>query len=178
VDYPTCPFIFTGQRFDPETGLYFYRARYYHAALGRFLGRDPIGYKGEDFNLYRYVHNDPTNALDPSGTTDYCGVMDASCREGDVIIHVYGNSPKAEAVLELGGIDSGCVTFPDGIYCTGSCDEIKKWKSGDNPSRTILDHEACHYCILKYKGLCAYLRSAGKAPDACVGHEVPTKPDW
>ena len=38
------PYFFTGRRFDTETGLYYYRARYYDPAIGRFLQPDPIGY--------------------------------------------------------------------------------------------------------------------------------------
>jgi RHS repeat-associated protein len=41
TDDPTCRFIFTGREYDPETEIYFYRARYYHPTLGRFVGRDP-----------------------------------------------------------------------------------------------------------------------------------------
>ena len=40
VSFPTCPFIFTGQRFDAETLLDYYKQRYYIAALGRFAGMD------------------------------------------------------------------------------------------------------------------------------------------
>ena len=32
-----------------------------------FLANDPLGFDGNDANLYRYVGNDPTNATDPSG---------------------------------------------------------------------------------------------------------------
>ena len=35
--------MFTGRRFDAETELYYYRARYYEPKLGRFLQTDPIG---------------------------------------------------------------------------------------------------------------------------------------
>ena len=60
------PLRYTGQRWDAETGLYHYRARYYSPALGRFLTADPIGY-GDGLNVYAYVGNDPVNLVDPSG---------------------------------------------------------------------------------------------------------------
>lgn len=40
------PYLFTGRRLDSETGLYYYRARYYEPAMGRFLQRDP-GQQGD-----------------------------------------------------------------------------------------------------------------------------------
>jgi len=64
--------LYTGRELDPETGLYYYRARYYSPGLGRFIGRDPLDYWGGDFNLYRYVRNGPANAVDPLGlVTDW-----------------------------------------------------------------------------------------------------------
>ncbi|HLE17459.1 MAG TPA: RHS repeat-associated core domain-containing protein [Syntrophales bacterium] len=60
-------YAFTGREFDSETGLYFYRARYYDPEAGRFIGKDPIGFAGRDVNLFGYVHNRPTKLIDPYG---------------------------------------------------------------------------------------------------------------
>ena len=59
-------FYYTGRRVDPETGLYYYRARYYSPKLGRFLQTDPIGTK-DDLNLYAYSRNDSINLKDSGG---------------------------------------------------------------------------------------------------------------
>ncbi|MCA9200741.1 MAG: RHS repeat-associated core domain-containing protein [Planctomycetales bacterium] len=59
-------YTFTGRRFDAETGLYQYRHRYFHAELGRFVSRDPIGYSGGE-NLFEFVGGSPARRLDPMG---------------------------------------------------------------------------------------------------------------
>jgi RHS repeat-associated protein len=58
---------FSGQRYDSELGLYYFKHRYYSPKLGRFLQPDPIGYTGRDFNLYTYVGNSPQKYTDPMG---------------------------------------------------------------------------------------------------------------
>jgi RHS repeat-associated protein len=60
------PYLFTGRRLDPETGLMQYRHRYYSPTLGRFDSRHPAGYQ-EAYDLYAYVTARPTNAGDPLG---------------------------------------------------------------------------------------------------------------
>jgi len=57
-------FLFTGREFDTETGLYYYRARYYNPYIGRFLQTDPIG---DGMNRYAYCRNNAINAVDPLG---------------------------------------------------------------------------------------------------------------
>lgn len=60
------PWRYTGQRLDPVTGLYHYKARDYSAGWGRFLQPDPAGFV-DGPNLYAYVSNDPLNRSDPTG---------------------------------------------------------------------------------------------------------------
>jgi RHS repeat-associated protein len=67
------PYTYTGRELDQETGLYYYRARYYDAARGRFLQKDPIGLRG-GLNLYRYVAITPRTMLIQQG-----GLWDWRC---------------------------------------------------------------------------------------------------
>jgi RHS repeat-associated protein len=60
-------FEFTAREFDPETGLYFLRARYLDPSIGRFISEDPIGFKG-GIDFYAYVKNRPLLLRDPEGT--------------------------------------------------------------------------------------------------------------
>jgi RHS repeat-associated protein len=62
----TNPLQYTSRELDSETGLYFYRARYFDPTSGRFLGEDSVhNYLFKSF--YSYVFNSPINATDPTG---------------------------------------------------------------------------------------------------------------
>jgi RHS repeat-associated protein len=62
-------FRYTGREWDSETGLYYYRARYYDPSVGRFISEDPIRFLG-GINFQRYVSNNPLNRIDPRGLSD------------------------------------------------------------------------------------------------------------
>jgi RHS repeat-associated protein len=65
--YGVC-YLFTGQQWRSELGLYDLRNRFYSPDIGRFLQADPIGFKGDANNLYRYCENNPVAGSDPMGT--------------------------------------------------------------------------------------------------------------
>jgi RHS repeat-associated protein len=58
--------MFQGQRYDEESGLYYFKNRYYDPETGRFITRDPSGMV-DGPNLYAFVNNNPINYVDPLG---------------------------------------------------------------------------------------------------------------
>ena len=68
----TNSYRYTGRE-DDGSGLDYYRARYYHPRLQRFISEDPIGFVGGDPNFYAYVSNNPGRWVDPTGldSTDW-----------------------------------------------------------------------------------------------------------
>lgn len=64
------PYGFTGRRWDPETGFYYFRTRYLEVGTGRFTTRDTLGIWGDPMALgngFTYVGNNPWTSLDPMG---------------------------------------------------------------------------------------------------------------
>jgi RHS repeat-associated protein len=89
-------FMFTGREYDEETGLYYYRARYYSAEMGRFLQRDEI--QDNDFpNLYEYVRNNPVGFTDPHGyELESDGIWHVKKGDNLTNIHRRLKPPKSE----------------------------------------------------------------------------------
>ena len=59
--------LFTGQQWYNEISLYDLRNRFYSPDIGRFLQPDPIGFRGDRTNLYRYCGNNSVTRWDPLG---------------------------------------------------------------------------------------------------------------
>jgi len=66
----TTDYLYTGQRQEAEIGLYYYVARWYDPAIGRFIQADsivPDPASALGFDRYAYTNNNPLNFIDPSG---------------------------------------------------------------------------------------------------------------
>ncbi len=61
------PFGFAGGIYDAATGLVRFGARDYDPSTGRWTAKDPIGFDGDQPNLYTYLGGDPVNDSDPAG---------------------------------------------------------------------------------------------------------------
>ena len=101
-------------REDDGTGLYYYRARYYHPRLQRFIAEDPIGFQGGDVNLYAYVAGNPLGNTDPSGLAKR-----VDCGGGCYIIIDSDPHKGRHAHWFCRNGSTGCVK-PDGSPCDGS----------------------------------------------------------
>ncbi|XZE43468.1 RHS repeat-associated core domain-containing protein [Pirellulaceae bacterium SH467] len=61
-------YTYTGREWDSTLGLYHFRARWMSGLAGRFMGRDPVGYFGSPFGLYRQFQGYALVVLDPHGS--------------------------------------------------------------------------------------------------------------
>nr|WP_254865716.1 RHS repeat-associated core domain-containing protein [Leptospira santarosai] len=121
---------FTGQIEDKETGLYYYKARYYEPTLGRFLQADsqvmPTNVNG--MNRYMYVDGNPVNYRDPSGHVSGAGLMHMMNR---MIGHAMGKDFGSKSINRLGdGISFGFNkwTKKATFYPTPTHNLNNKWK--------------------------------------------------
>jgi RHS repeat-associated protein len=63
-------FLFAGEQFDSDLGLYYNRARYLNVSTGRFWSMDSFdGQPQSPSSLHKYLYSsgDPVNRIDPSG---------------------------------------------------------------------------------------------------------------
>ena len=93
-------YLHQGGRLDVDSNLFHYRHRDYSGTLGRWTQTDPIGFDTGDLNLYRYLGNNPGNAVDPSGlekrTLAYSTAK--TPLSSSLIMKQYMNSSKLPAV--------------------------------------------------------------------------------
>jgi RHS repeat-associated protein len=91
---------FQGRELDQESGLYYYRARYYDPTAGRFLTEDPVDFLGGE-NFYEFVLSNPINRLDPLGL--WAGIDDLIFAGGGALGGLLGQGVSDLFSGELSG---------------------------------------------------------------------------
>ena len=109
---------YTGRYLDAETGLYYYRARYYRPDFGRFLSPDPIGYAA-GMNLYSYVSNNPINFTDPLGLMQVRGFETSDCSGDSTLFESVSDASAAGFVATITG-SGKCTLIEDEIIVRGT----------------------------------------------------------
>ena len=81
--------------------MQYVRARYLDVQAGRWVSRDPIGYDGGDWNLFRYVGNEVIGRVDPSGLKPNCVKPNVIFWIGDNPFYYQIFSAIVEAVTKI-----------------------------------------------------------------------------
>jgi RHS repeat-associated protein len=85
---------FTGKHYDADVGLYYYNARWYDPAQGRFTTEDPIR---DGQNWYAYCGNNPMTYTDPTGLLSPEEEYEQAMELGN---EVYGSSTSSQSGSE------------------------------------------------------------------------------
>jgi RHS repeat-associated protein len=111
-------FMYRGEEFDSDLGLYYLRARYYNPVTGRFMSRDPED--GEPTNprtlhKYLYAGGDPVNALDPTGRAELfeTALIVGGSALGPVEVLLANGSEAFSLWLESGPVSFVAARIPD-----------------------------------------------------------------
>ena len=159
-------YLFTGRRFDNQTGMYYNRNRYYEPRKGRFLSRDQIGYQDSP-NFYAYTQNNPINRTDPLGQKSL-PLRPRKYRTKRNIFMTFVNSiPKKGARGKVSGRTT--VFYGTYIYC--GCSSVKKYRvDGERKISRKFVMLAKYVVDYRIRILEAYLTSYGL--NGIYGHEM------
>ncbi len=82
----TTRYKFNGKELDPQTGYYYYGARYYDPVISRWLNVDPLAEKYPGFSAYNFTLNNPVVYTDPDGR---CTLCPKKAKVGDKFNHPF-----------------------------------------------------------------------------------------
>jgi len=173
-------FRYTGQFWLQEIGLYYYKARFYSPALGRFLQTDPVGYQS-DLNLYAYVGNDPVNGKDPDGDIPLFFVLPGVGGIINAALQGYEAGLKGATALEIAaaagkGFISGYAGTAAGIISKSPAVGGAVGGAVENAVSSYLNNGKVNLAeVAKSAAVGAVI---GKAAGAAVPLTAPTRKDF
>jgi len=142
------PFRFTGREYDSETGLYYYRARYYSPDMKRFISEDPLRFAAGDVNWYAYVGSNPVNFTDPLGLESYtdgafAGVPDPIFNSSECLyglsMTIMPASLFAGPVAAFSGVSNTFTSMMTGISLGASTISVVNNPNGDTAASAGMD---------------------------------------
>ena len=124
------PYQFTGRELD-ESGLYYYRSRYYDPSVSRFLARDPLGIF-DNLNYYQYVAGNPTTLTDPTGEAFFVPFLVNTARTAGTAFAKCAAECKGFNTLVSGLTGCGHLAVPN---CAKSCINPLNWSPAKSAKR-------------------------------------------
>ena len=118
------PYRFNGKELDPETGNYYYGARYYNPVWGIWLGVDPLPGNNPHLTPYNFVSNNPIMRIDPNGLDDgwvkgedgtvywdECADNQKTTKLGETFLSMDKHDPKVENAISADIANKGLDQF-------------------------------------------------------------------
>ena len=135
------PYRFNGKELDPETGNYYYGARYYNPVWSMWLGVDPLAGDFPHLTPYNFVENNPIKLVDPDGRSAHgweeCGdgtFVQISKEGGDNVDYIYNRNAEGNLALK----ETKTVTHTEGsnfmpldYFDEGFSSSYRSWRSDD-----------------------------------------------
>jgi RHS repeat-associated protein len=142
-------YLYRGEQWDKDLGLYYLRARYYNPLTGRFMSRDPNEGNFKDpqsLHKYLYAGGDPINVQDPTGRSNLSLRIRGAALEYALIVAIVAPQtiPILPAIPKL-----TCTIFKvvDDILTIETLIDINRGKEGEGPSNwDLFWREASWYC--------------------------------
>jgi RHS repeat-associated protein len=133
--------------FTESDNLYYMRARYYDAEVGRFISEDPAGFV-DSTNLYAYVAGNPIMGVDPSGLFSFLvsrgldSVLGAVANHNFVVVNAdFIGDPNAD-IYSFGDIGNGTMGSVNNVSAGPAANtfanDVVAWRSlaSGNPDVT------------------------------------------
>jgi RHS repeat-associated protein len=150
-------YLYRGEQYDPDLGLYYLRARYYNPMTGRFVSMDPengIVTDPRTLHKYLYANGDPINRIDPTGRAG-TGVAIGGGDLGEyagILIAITGLFQATKTVAQHPDtVIAALHDLSDGVNCVLEYTACALTSLADKPG-SVWGESRCRSCYLSCVG--------------------------